>query len=132
MQTHSGDKNFECNRCHKTFALKSYLNKHLESACLKDEGAVNLYMDYDSNPSSPASFNGGDKTTPTTPLHFNAGTLTGNGVQQAMQQHLVELKSSHGDVQLRPVPGGDHPVSSVSLMLAASATIQPTSAVYEN
>lgn len=37
MQTHSADKNFECLRCHKTFALKSYLNKHLESACLKEE-----------------------------------------------------------------------------------------------
>lgn len=38
MQTHSADKNFECQRCHKTFALKSYLNKHLESACFKEEG----------------------------------------------------------------------------------------------
>jgi len=36
MQTHSADKNFTCTRCHKSFALKSYLNKHLESACFKD------------------------------------------------------------------------------------------------
>uniref|UniRef100_A0A1B0GI01 C2H2-type domain-containing protein n=1 Tax=Lutzomyia longipalpis TaxID=7200 RepID=A0A1B0GI01_LUTLO len=40
MQTHSADKNFECSRCHKTFALKSYLNKHLESACFKDDGTT--------------------------------------------------------------------------------------------
>lgn len=37
MQTHSINKQFECTRCHKTFALKSYLNKHLESSCLRDE-----------------------------------------------------------------------------------------------
>lgn len=37
MQTHSADKNFECQRCHKTFALKSYLNKHLESSCFSHE-----------------------------------------------------------------------------------------------
>ncbi|KAH1010413.1 hypothetical protein HUJ05_004715 [Dendroctonus ponderosae] len=42
MQTHSADKNFECPRCHKTFALKSYLNKHLESACLKEESTSPL------------------------------------------------------------------------------------------
>lgn len=41
MQTHSADKNFECQRCHKTFALKSYLNKHLESSCFSHENDVN-------------------------------------------------------------------------------------------
>lgn len=41
MQTHSADKNFECSRCHKTFALKSYLNKHLESSCFSHENDVN-------------------------------------------------------------------------------------------
>ena len=35
MQTHSAAKNFQCSRCQKSFALKSYLNKHLESACNK-------------------------------------------------------------------------------------------------
>lgn len=34
MQTHSADKNFRCPNCKKSFALKSYLNKHQESACL--------------------------------------------------------------------------------------------------
>lgn len=38
MQTHSASKQFECTKCHKTFALKSYLNKHLESSCFRDEG----------------------------------------------------------------------------------------------
>ena len=131
MQTHSGDKNFECNRCHKTFALKSYLNKHLESACLKDEGALNLYMDYESShDASPASFQGGEQQQ----QHFNGGAVGGPGVPQ-QQQHLMELKNSKGDIQLIPIPG-DHQaaavVSSVSLMLAASASVQPTSAVYEN
>lgn len=37
MQTHSVNKQFECTRCLKTFALKSYLNKHLESSCLREE-----------------------------------------------------------------------------------------------
>lgn len=37
MQTHSINKQFECTRCRKTFALKSYLNKHLDSSCLRDE-----------------------------------------------------------------------------------------------
>lgn len=37
MQTHSVNKQFECTRCRKTFALKSYLNKHLESSCLREE-----------------------------------------------------------------------------------------------
>lgn len=41
MQTHSADKNFECQRCHKTFALKSYLNKHLESSCFSHENDIN-------------------------------------------------------------------------------------------
>lgn len=34
MQTHSNEKRFECPNCLKTFALKSYLNKHLESTCI--------------------------------------------------------------------------------------------------
>ena len=37
MQTHSAFKNFNCKRCNKSFALKSYLNKHYESACFKDQ-----------------------------------------------------------------------------------------------
>ncbi|KAJ8359181.1 hypothetical protein SKAU_G00157060 [Synaphobranchus kaupii] len=34
-QTHSAFKHYRCKRCDKTFALKSYLNKHYESACIK-------------------------------------------------------------------------------------------------
>lgn len=37
MQTHSINKQYECTKCRKSFALKSYLNKHLESSCLRDE-----------------------------------------------------------------------------------------------
>lgn len=37
MQTHSVNKQFQCSKCHKTFALKSYLNKHLESSCFRDD-----------------------------------------------------------------------------------------------
>ena len=39
MQTHSSFKNYKCKRCDKSFALKSYLNKHYESACYKDQVA---------------------------------------------------------------------------------------------
>ena len=35
MQTHSSHKRFRCQRCHKTFVLKSYLNKHIESSCFR-------------------------------------------------------------------------------------------------
>ena len=39
MQTHSPLKAFVCARCQKGFALKSYLNKHLESsACARAGG----------------------------------------------------------------------------------------------
>lgn len=38
MQTHSNEKQFKCERCNKSFALKSYLNKHYESSCLKENG----------------------------------------------------------------------------------------------
>lgn len=38
MQTHSTEKQFNCERCNKSFALKSYLNKHYESSCLKENG----------------------------------------------------------------------------------------------
>lgn len=41
MQTHSAEKCFECQRCHKTFALKSYLNKHLESSCFSHDNDGN-------------------------------------------------------------------------------------------
>lgn len=47
MQTHSLDKNYECGRCHKFFALKSYLNKHLESACFKDNASNISYRSED-------------------------------------------------------------------------------------
>jgi hypothetical protein len=36
MQTHSATKSHHCGKCHKAFALKSYLNKHLESSCFRD------------------------------------------------------------------------------------------------
>lgn len=36
MQTHSPLKQYRCNRCEKSFALKSYLNKHYESSCFRD------------------------------------------------------------------------------------------------
>jgi hypothetical protein len=39
MQTHSAAKNYSCKRCQKSFALKSYLNKHYDSACFKDSPA---------------------------------------------------------------------------------------------
>ena len=42
MQTHSPLKAFVCARCQKGFALKSYLNKHLESsACARAVGDPN-------------------------------------------------------------------------------------------
>lgn len=48
MQTHSSFKNYRCSRCNKSFALKSYLNKHYESSCFKDSSSNSL-------PPSPAS-----------------------------------------------------------------------------
>ena len=50
MQTHSAFKNYNCKRCHKSFALKSYLNKHYESACFKDLPIP----DIDTPPSTPS------------------------------------------------------------------------------
>lgn len=60
MQTHSSDKNFECSRCHKTFALKSYLNKHLESACFKDDPAALEALNFNSNSNCSLSSNCSD------------------------------------------------------------------------
>ena len=39
MQTHAAFKNYKCRKCDKSFALKSYLHKHYESGCYKDEEA---------------------------------------------------------------------------------------------
>jgi hypothetical protein len=50
MQTHSAFKNFKCKRCNKSFALKSYLNKHYESACFKDQPIPHI----DTPPCTPA------------------------------------------------------------------------------
>ena len=36
VQTHSGSKPFPCPKCGKSFALRSYLVKHEESACGKN------------------------------------------------------------------------------------------------
>lgn len=57
MQTHSAFKHFRCQRCNKSFALKSYLNKHYESSCFKDSPA--------SVPNSPNSSS--VSPAPTTP-----------------------------------------------------------------
>ncbi|XP_048666514.1 transcriptional repressor scratch 2 [Marmota marmota marmota] len=35
MQTHSAFKHYRCRQCDKSFALKSYLHKHCEAACVK-------------------------------------------------------------------------------------------------
>ena len=37
MQTHATFKNYKCRKCDKSFALKSYLHKHYESGCYKDQ-----------------------------------------------------------------------------------------------
>ena len=37
MQTHAAFKNYKCRKCDKSFALKSYLHKHYESGCFKDQ-----------------------------------------------------------------------------------------------
>ena len=50
MQTHSAFKNFNCKRCNKSFALKSYLNKHYESACFKDQPIPSI----ETPPSTPS------------------------------------------------------------------------------
>lgn len=42
MQTHSSFKHYRCHKCNKSFALKSYLNKHFESSCYRMEGLVEL------------------------------------------------------------------------------------------
>lgn len=41
----SSQKNFKCSRCYKTFALKSYLNKHYESSCFKESGEGGKFSD---------------------------------------------------------------------------------------
>lgn len=42
MQTHSSFKHYRCHKCNKSFALKSYLNKHFESSCYRMDGLVEL------------------------------------------------------------------------------------------
>ncbi|OWA50323.1 Transcriptional repressor scratch 1 [Hypsibius exemplaris] len=53
MQTHGSSRQFMCDACGKTFSLKSYLNKHLESSCL-------VYRDGDSSSHGGGSGDRGD------------------------------------------------------------------------
>ena len=57
FQTHSGSKPFPCGKCGKSFALRSYLVKHEESACGKN--AANLLLKRISE-STPTQFNKDD------------------------------------------------------------------------
>lgn len=76
MQTHSADKNFECQRCHKTFALKSYLNKHLESSCFSHENDGNgtvappNLIAMDDNSSNGSTSNSNNNST-SMPMHWS-------------------------------------------------------------
>merc|ERR1712003_371797 len=50
MRSHTGDKPYGCAHCNKSFALKSYLNKHYESACFKDQPIPSI----DTPPATPS------------------------------------------------------------------------------
>lgn len=65
MQTHSAFKNFNCKRCNKSFALKSYLNKHYESACFKDQPIPSIDTPPNTpSPSEMSDSSGGDPLSP--------------------------------------------------------------------
>lgn len=96
MQTHSADKNFECGRCHKTFALKSYLNKHLESACFKDENCP-LIIDESSN-SNPA--------TPSLPIDVVIPTISNNIPTKSNVTTNIVLPRSTNTIQITASFGG--------------------------
>lgn len=80
MQTHSADKNFECARCHKTFALKSYLNKHLESACFKDDPAALEALNFNCNSNCSITSNSSDKLIVKSNNNNNNSAATNNNV----------------------------------------------------
>ena len=65
MQTHSAFKNFNCKRCNKSFALKSYLNKHYESACFKDQPIPSI--DTPPNTPSPSDISESSSSGPLSP-----------------------------------------------------------------
>ena len=68
MQTHSAFKNFNCKRCNKSFALKSYLNKHYESACFKDQPIPSIETPPTTpSPSDISESSSGDRLSPEPP-----------------------------------------------------------------
>jgi hypothetical protein len=108
MQTHSAFKNYKCKRCHKSFALKSYLNKHYESACFKDlplpaidtppstpsppssddscGPPLSLDLNYSEPPASPPT----TAATSVTPAEANAAVATANGTL-ATHRHVIHI-----------------------------------------
>lgn len=65
MQTHSAFKHFRCERCNKSFALKSYLNKHYESSCFKDASNSNSSSSSNNSKQQEQQMNGNENNCET-------------------------------------------------------------------
>lgn len=104
MQTHSIDKNFECGRCHKTFALKSYLNKHLESACFKDEPNALEAIHFNNNSNCSITSNCSDNlvknnsTATTTNNNVIITSFAGLTTTSQQLQHQTNLHNNNNSI----------------------------------
>lgn len=92
MQTHSAFKHFQCERCNKSFALKSYLNKHYESSCFKDS-AKDHHPNSNGSTSSASSsssstFNGKSSSQENSPP--NRSDVATNGEKSQQQQQPTQ------------------------------------------
>ena len=99
MQTHSAFKNFNCKRCNKSFALKSYLNKHYESACFKDQPIPSI----DTPPATPSPSDISEPLSPS-PLGDNITTSTAATTSSESGQSGGEASSSPGHIIHIPTP----------------------------
>lgn len=122
MQTHSADKNFECSRCHKTFALKSYLNKHLESACFKDDPAALEALNFNCNSNCSISSNGSDK------LVKNSSNTTSTNNNNVMITSFLGATQAAGITAIQQTSNNNNNISTSntlsSLTKLTPATVQ--------
>lgn len=122
MQTHSADKNFECSRCHKTFALKSYLNKHLESACFKDDPAALEALNFNCNSNCSISSNGSDN------LVKNSSNTTATNNNNVMITSFLGTTQTAGITTIQQTSNNNNNISTSntlsSLTKLTPATVQ--------
>ena len=99
MQTHSAFKNFNCKRCNKSFALKSYLNKHYESACFKDQPIPSI----DTPPATPSPSDISEPLSPS-PLGDNTTTSTTTTATTSSESGEASSGPSPGHIIHIPTP----------------------------